>query len=85
MTEISSEELVTYLRGQIAALLKTDVAEIDPYVEFINFGIDSIHALFLVDGIEKKFKTEVNPLLFYECPTIQLLSERLVAQQKEKG
>ena len=81
MTEVSTDAITTFMREQIASLIKSDVTEIDPDTEFINFGIDSIHALFLIDGLERKFKVEVNPLYFWECPTIRLLAKKIGESQ----
>lgn len=82
MEKISVDELVLFLKLQVAELISTPIAEVDENVEFINFGIDSMHAIYLIEVLEKKLNTEINPLLFWEYPTIRNFAEIVISEMK---
>ncbi len=69
-----------FIRVKVAETLGVKADEINPDDEFMNLGLDSMHAIFLIDEIEKEFKTEINPHLFWEFPTIHSFSKKLEEQ-----
>lgn len=83
MVEITREELVTFLQAKLAAYIHATPAEVSPDEEFSNLGLDSINALLLIDDIERRIGKQVNPLWFWECPTIRLFAEKLLSENHE--
>ena len=76
------EQVVNYLKEIIATELKQTVEEIDENVEFHEFGFDSINSLVLLDKAEKHFDIELNPLFFWDYPTIRSFSEHVFEEFK---
>jgi polyketide synthase PksN len=82
MVDISQDELILFLQLQVAEFIKAHPSEIDPNTEFINFGIDSMNAIYLIEVLEKKLNTELNPLHFWEYPTIRTFAEKIISEIK---
>lgn len=72
--------IADFIQNKVAETLGIKADEINPDDEFMNLGLDSMHAIFLIDEIEKEFKTEINPHLFWEFPTINSFSKKLEEQ-----
>lgn len=77
MKTFTEQELINFFRLKVAEETKIPLEEIDPSIEFVNFGIDSIGAIFLLQHIEKYVGFELNPLLFWTYPTISSFSHHL--------
>ena len=75
MSQVSS-----FIHAQIAEILGVNPSEVSPNDEFISMGLDSMHAVFLIDEIEKKFGIEINPHSFWEHPTINSFAANLEKQ-----
>ncbi len=72
MTEISQ-----FIQLKVAETLGVKAEEVNPDEEFMSLGLDSMHAIFLLDEIEKEYKIEINPHQFWEFPTINAFSQNL--------
>ncbi|MEV4826370.1 type I polyketide synthase [Micromonospora sp. NPDC049274] len=71
--------LVEFVREQAAALLSFDsAAEIDPEVQFIEFGMSSMSAVELRNRLAAQIGVELAPDVVYECPTASELAEHLL-------
>lgn len=71
-----------FIRLKIAETLGLKTERINPDEEFMSLGLDSMHAIFLIDEIEKKFGIEINPHSFWEYPTINSFAANLEKQLK---
>jgi acyl carrier protein len=68
-------------KEQIIAILKTEISketglslnEIQDTSDFFSLGLDSISCIYVLDRFEKKIKAELNPILFFDYPTIERL------------
>jgi acyl carrier protein len=80
MTKISRGELVDFIKHQIVKECGVPYNEIDEHVPFINFNMDSVKAVFIMDQLEKYLKTELSPLYFWDNPTIDLLTTFLLEE-----
>jgi acyl carrier protein len=70
-----------YIQLKIAETLGVNPNQIDVNEEFTSLGLDSMHAIFLIDELEKEFNMEINPHQFWEYPTICSFSENLERQR----
>lgn len=61
-----------------AKLLKVSTDEVDPAIEFSDYGVDSIIMMDIINEIEKKYGETLEPSILTEHPTINLLSSYLV-------
>ncbi|MBL7859801.1 MAG: acyl carrier protein [Cyclobacteriaceae bacterium] len=82
MNHFTETELVNFFKLKISEELGIGVDEIDPAVEFINFGLDSVKAIFILQHLEHFVGEELNPLLFWDYPTIQSMAAHLTQQLK---
>jgi acyl carrier protein len=57
--------------------------EIHDNADFFSLGLDSISCVYVLDKLEKKIDLELNPLYFWDYPTVESLSGFL-ATLKEK-
>ena len=76
-------------KAQIIILLKQEISkenglplsEIEDSATFYSLGLDSINAVFVLDKLEKHLKVEMNPLFFWDYPTVELLAEHISSIQ----
>ncbi len=78
MNTFTEAELSNFIRNKIAVELGIPEEEIDLTIEFINFGMDSVNSIFILQHIEKFIGTDLNPLLFWDYPTIESFSRYIV-------
>jgi acyl carrier protein len=78
MNTFTEAELSNFIRNKIAVELGIPEEEIDLNIEFINFGMDSVNSIFILQHIEKFIGTDLNPLLFWDYPTIESFSRYIV-------
>jgi len=83
MNTFTEAELSNFIRNKIAVELGIPEEEIDLNIEFINFGMDSVNSIFILQQIEKFTGAELNPLLFWDYPTIESLSRYIVTTIKK--
>ncbi len=78
----SSQEVIDFIKGIIAEEIKESPEKIDVDSEFFEFGLDSINSLVLLDKAEKHFDVELNPLFFWDYPTIRTFGEHIYKEFK---
>lgn len=71
-------ELITILKSVIADETGIAVAEIADTDTFFNLGLDSVSCIFLMDKVEKILKVELNPLYFFDYPSIDTYADFLL-------
>ncbi len=69
---------------KISEQLKIDNRDIDILAEFGEFGFDSVSLTSLGNILGKEYGLEISPTLFFEYPTIELLSEYLAGEEQER-
>lgn len=70
-------ETENFIKLLISKEINTSIEEIDSEEYFSSFGIDSMRAVALLDEMEKETGLELNPLIFWDYPTIASLSEHI--------
>ena len=68
-------EVLQLLKTEIASETGISVSEIEDSASFFELGLNSISAVFILDILEKKLDIEMNPLFFWDYPTVELLAE----------
>jgi len=79
------EDLNQFIQSKIAQTLGVKTNDVNPDEEFMSLGLDSMHAIFLLDEIEKEYEVEINPHSFWEFPTINTFAENLKQQLIKSG
>lgn len=78
------EEIVEWLQEKIAREIKSKPENIATNAPFTDFGLDSIVIVTLVDDLEYWLKVSLDPTIFWEYPSIELLTEWLITEKLDK-
>jgi acyl carrier protein len=73
----TAESIQDWLIEQLAMRLEMDSDDIDIQASFESFGLESAEALVLLSKLEQWLGHSVPPVLIWNYPTIEQLSERL--------
>ncbi len=71
------EPLAHWMRQEIATLLEIPPDRVPLDLPFDRFGLDSVAVVKLTAGLADHLGRDLDPVLFYEHPTIRELSEQL--------
>lgn len=77
----SREEIQNWLRLKIAEKIKSTPDKILVDVPFTNYSLDSILLVTLVDELEEWLETQLDPTIFWEYPTIEILTDWLLSAE----
>jgi acyl carrier protein len=72
---MNRQEVLTKLKTEIAKETGLTIPEIDDAATFHSLGLNSISAVYILDKLEKELKIEMNPLFFWDYPTVGLFAE----------
>jgi acyl carrier protein len=74
------DEVVAFLVEQLAERLGGDVAAsaVDHDADLIELGIKSIDAVLVSGEIEDRFGAEIEPVLLFECRTVNRVADRVM-------
>jgi phthiocerol/phenolphthiocerol synthesis type-I polyketide synthase C len=70
-------EIAAWIVSQLSRELGLSPTEIDTSLPFAHYGLDSVRAIRLTAALEAWLQRELSPIVAYEYPTIDLLSEQL--------
>lgn len=77
---MTRSELIILFKSVIAeetGIAATEISETDT---FFNLGFDSVSCIFLMDKIEKKLNIELNPIYFWDYPSIDTYADFLLQE-----
>jgi acyl carrier protein len=72
-------EVISILKSEISHESGLSIEEIDDTAGFFSLGLDSISCVYVLDRVEKKIKVELNPIWFWDYPTIELLADHIAS------
>lgn len=78
---MSREELIQFIKKEIAVETSAPVEAIDEHTSFHSLGLDSLSAVLILYNIEREFGIELNPIHFWDYPTPALFADFLVKEQ----
>lgn len=78
MKKITKDELTKFLKREISTECNVPLEKIDNDSNFINFNMDSLKAVFIMDQLEKYLETDLSPLYFWDNPTIDSFTSFLM-------
>lgn len=76
--KFTKEDLHQLFIDLIAEEKNLDASQIKVEAEFYAHGLDSISAIHILDQLENRLNIEINPLDFWDYPTIDKLSTYLL-------
>lgn len=71
---MSKEEIIEFIKAEIAAILNQEPDSIDEDVNFLKVGVSSVQALKIINRIRKKLEIDINPVAMFEYKTISDLA-----------
>jgi len=74
-------EILNALKEEIARETGLPVSNIGEDASFYSLGLDSISSVFVLDELEKKLGIELNPVLFWDYPTVRLLADHITSMR----
>ncbi|MGB7069044.1 MAG: acyl carrier protein [Pyrinomonadaceae bacterium] len=75
------EEIINWLKEKIAVETKSQAEKIATDAPFTDFGLDSIVIVTLVDDLEHWLEISLDPTVFWEFPSIEILSDWLLTEK----
>lgn len=73
-------EVLNVLKTLISEETGIAVAEINDTDTFFNLGLDSVSCIFLLDKVEKKLNVEINPIHFWDYPSLDTYTDFLLQE-----
>jgi len=70
-------EILNTLKEEIAKEAGLPLSKIKDDATFHSLGLDSISSVVVLDELEKKLGVEMNPIVFWDYPTVSLLAEHI--------
>ncbi len=67
---IDKEQIIGFIKDEIALVLNQNSDSIDEHVNFLRIGISSIQTLKIINRIRKKLEIDINPIAMFEYKTI---------------
>jgi acyl carrier protein len=74
----SKVELIELFKKEVAAETKDEPHTISEFESFLSLGLDSITCIFLLERMEKNLGIELNPIWFWDYPTIDSFSDHIL-------
>lgn len=60
------------------------VEDIADDASFFSLGLNSISAVYILDKLEEKLQIPMNPMFFWDYPTVSLFAEHLAGQKSHE-
>jgi len=80
MKQHTPAEICVILLAEVSKETGISIPELDIHLNFINFGLDSVNCIFLLDRLEKIFKLELNPVWFWDYCTIDSMTQKIFSE-----
>jgi acyl carrier protein len=79
MTQTASrDEIVAIVEERLLERVGGGLAAIDPDADLIEMGVKSIDAVLVSGDIEDHFAVEVDPVLLFECRTLNRVADSVL-------
>jgi 8-amino-7-oxononanoate synthase len=76
----TADQIQDWIVRRLAQVLSVEPEEIDVHEPILDYGLESVEAITLSGELADWLQRKLSPTLWWECPTIARLSERLSAQ-----
>ncbi|MFI6385571.1 acyl carrier protein [Streptomyces sp. NPDC050658] len=80
---MSESEILGWLTERLGTQVSQPIAQINPDVPYVEYGLDSVAALGLFGDIEEKFGLVLDPSIALQYSTLTLMAGFLAAEQHE--
>jgi acyl carrier protein len=73
----SRDDIVSFVVAQLLDRVGGGISAIDPDADLVELGVKSIDAVLVSGDIEDRFGVEVDPVLLFECRTVNRVADRV--------
>ena len=84
MKKITKAEISQFLKEQVSLECSIPIGSVRTDVAFVESGMDSLKAVYIMDRLEKFIGAELSPLYFWDNPTIASLAGFLAEEILQK-
>lgn len=74
----SEAELVKLISRIVSEETQLDLELVNPDKHWASFGLDSINSIYLLEKLENELGVDLNPLMFFDYPTIRTFSVHIL-------
>ena len=78
--EIDKNEIIDIIKKELARHLSIDLSDIDDDEDLLNLGVESNHAMHVIDVLSKTYSIRLNPAVIFEFTTISALADYLATK-----
>lgn len=82
---MTNTDVLILLKELIAAETRIPVAEIKDTETFFELGLDSISCIFLMEQVENKLSITLNPIHFWDYPTLGAYADFISTELASHG
>jgi acyl carrier protein len=79
----TAEDIQAWMVSHLAEQLGVEPNDIDIREPFNSYGLDSMQAMLLASKAERFFGFKLSPILLWNYPTIELLTQRLAKESED--
>ena len=72
------DELMAFIKEAIAEETDVPLDQIEESQAFITMGLDSLSSIVILNKIEDQYKVELNPIYFWDYPTLGAFTDFLL-------
>lgn len=80
LRSMSYEDVLNFIKKEIAEETKIPADKIDVNATFHDLGLDSLSAVLILHNIEKEFGVELNPIHFWDYPTPAMFTRFMIKE-----
>ena len=74
------EELLLFIKTEIAAETDCAIEQISETDTFHSFGLDSLSSITILNKLEDEFNLDLNPIYFWDYPTLGAFADFLLKE-----
>ena len=74
----SRDEIVAFVQERLRDRVGAGIDSIDPDADLVEIGVKSIDAVLVSGDIEDHFSVEVDPVLLFECRTLNRVADNVI-------
>ncbi|HNP18525.1 MAG TPA: acyl carrier protein [Fulvivirga sp.] len=75
--ELTENDIINFISKIISEEGNLNEEDIKPEDTFFELGLDSISAIYLMELVENEYQITLNPILFWDYPSIQSFSNKI--------
>lgn len=75
MKNVTKTAIIEFLKQEVSKECRVPYETVNETSPFVDFSMDSLQAVYIMDRLEKFIGAELSPLYFWDYPTIGSLSD----------